>query len=98
MVSRAFSGKTMRVLRNETTDRYESDPSLLKKFPEQLQISLADGTFHLGGDEQTTGVDPRREGYPAGQAVGAITSLEPAGDIVREMVSEATMILKRLNP
>ena len=98
VVSRAFSGKTMRVLRNETTDRYESDPSLLKKFPEQLQVSLADGTFHLGGDEQTTGVDPRREGYPAGQAVGAITSLEPAGDIVREMVSEATMILKRLNP
>jgi enoyl-[acyl-carrier protein] reductase II len=98
VVSRAFSGKTMRVLRNETTDRYESDPSLLKKFPEQLQVSLAHGTFHLGGDEQTTGVDPRREGYPAGQAVGAITSLEPAGDIVREMVSEATMILKRLNP
>src|SRR5665213_3008511 len=36
VVSRAFSGKTMRVLRNDTTDRYDADPSLLKKFPDQL--------------------------------------------------------------
>jgi enoyl-[acyl-carrier protein] reductase II len=93
VVSRAFSGKTMRVLRNETTERYEADPSLLKKFPEQLRVSFEEGTFHLGGDERTTGVDPRREGYPAGQAVGAINSLEPAARIVREMVDQASSIL-----
>jgi enoyl-[acyl-carrier protein] reductase II len=97
VVSRAFSGKTMRVLRNETTDRYEAEPSLLKKFPEQLQVSFNDGTFHLGGDEKTLGVNPRREGYPAGQAVGAIFSLEPAAQIVHEMVEQATAILTRLH-
>ena len=96
VVSRAFSGKTMRVLRNDTTDRYEADPSLLKKFPEQLKVSLSEGTFHLGGDENTTGVDPRREGYPAGQVVGAINSLEPAGDIVRAMVAQAEQIIANL--
>jgi enoyl-[acyl-carrier protein] reductase II len=96
VISRAFSGKTMRVLRNETTDRYEADPSLLKTFPEQLAVSLRDGTFHLGGDEGTPGVDPRREGYPAGQAVGGISSLQPAGDIVRSMVSEAERVLAKL--
>ena len=58
VVSRAFSGKTMRVLRNDTTDLYEQEPTLLKKFPEQLVVSLHDGTFHLGGDESTPGVDP----------------------------------------
>ncbi len=98
VVSRAFSGKTMRVLRNDTTDRYEADPSLLKKFPEQLTVSFRDGTFHLGGDEATPGVDPRREGYPAGQVVGAITSLEPAGDIVRSMVTQAEHIIAGLSP
>jgi enoyl-[acyl-carrier protein] reductase II len=98
VVSRAFSGKTMRVLRNETTDRYEADPSLLKKFPEQLAVSVKDGTFHLGGDENTLGVDPRREGYPAGQAVGGIEALEPAGDIVRSMVAEAERVLAELAP
>ena len=97
VVSRAFSGKTMRVLRNETTDRYEANPTLLRKFPEQLRVSFGEGTFHLGGDEHASGVDPRREGYPAGQAVGAIESLEPAGQIVHDMVDQATAILARLN-
>jgi enoyl-[acyl-carrier protein] reductase II len=98
VVSRAFSGKTMRVLRNDTTDRYEANPSLLKKFPEQLSVSATEGTFHLGGDENTLDVDPRREGYPAGQVVGAINSLEPAGDIVRSMVLQAEKIIAGLSP
>jgi enoyl-[acyl-carrier protein] reductase II len=97
VVSRAFSGKTMRVLRNDTTDRYDADPSLLKKFPDQLAVAFNDGTFHLGGDEHTTGIDPRREGYPAGQAVGAITSIVPAGDIVRSIVDEAQRVIDGLN-
>lgn len=97
-ISRAFSGKTMRVLKNDTTARYESDPTLLRPFPEQLMQSFRDGTFHLGGDEHTPSVDPQREGYPAGQAVGGITTLQSAGDIVRSMVAEAEAILSRLRP
>ena len=96
VISRAFSGKTMRVIRNDTTDRYEADPSLLKKFPDQLFVSHEEGTFHLGGDESTKGIDPRREGYPAGQAVGAINELVPAGDLVLQMVRDAEAILARL--
>ena len=97
VVSRAFSGKTMRVLKNETTERYEADPGLLRPFPEQLGVSYRDGTFHLGGDENTQGVDSSREGYPAGQVVGAIVNLQPAANIVRDMVSDATKILERLS-
>jgi enoyl-[acyl-carrier protein] reductase II len=97
VISRAYTGKTMRVLRNETTDRYEADPSLLRKFPEQLSVALAEGTFHLGGDSATLGIDVRREGYPAGQAVGGISSLIPAGEIVRAMVHDAERILGRLS-
>jgi len=89
LVSRAFSGKTMRVLRNDTTTHFEQHPEELKKFPEQLGISMNGGYFHLGGDERTAGVDPAREGYPAGQAVGAIDSLIPAGEIVDLFVREA---------
>lgn len=97
VISRAFSGKTMRVIKNDTTERYEADPSLLKKFPEQLYVSHKEGTFHLGGDETTTGIDPRREGYPAGQVVGAINELVPAGELVRQMVDQAEEILARLS-
>jgi len=78
-ISRAFSGKTMRVLRNANTEHYAEHPEELKAFPEQLWQSLSDGTFHLGGGEDTPGVDPEREGYPAGQGVGGIDELVPPG-------------------
>jgi enoyl-[acyl-carrier protein] reductase II len=96
VISRAFSGKTMRVIRNDTTDRYEADPTLLRGFPDQLTTSFRDGTFHLGGDGTTPGIDPRREGYPAGQVVGGIRDIVPAADIVTSMVHDAEEILARL--
>jgi enoyl-[acyl-carrier protein] reductase II len=98
VVTRAYSGKTMRVIKNDTTERYELDPTLVKKFPDQLAVSISDGTFHLGGDETTLGVDPRREAYPAGQAVGAIDALIPAGELVTRIVEQAEAILTRLSP
>ena len=39
-VSRAYSGKTMRVVRNEYTDYYDSHPEELRRFPEQLERGL----------------------------------------------------------
>jgi len=98
VVTRAYSGKTMRVIKNDTTERYELDPTLLKKFPDQLAVSISEGTFHLGGDESTPDVDPRREAYPAGQAVGAIDALVPAGQLVSQIVEQAESILMRLSP
>jgi enoyl-[acyl-carrier protein] reductase II len=97
VVTRAYSGKTMRVIKNDTTERYERDPTLVKKFPEQLAVSIGEGTFHLGGDESTLGVDPRREAYPAGQAVGAIDEIVPAGELVAQIVEQAESILMRLS-
>jgi enoyl-[acyl-carrier protein] reductase II len=96
VISRAFTGKTMRVIKNDTTERYDADPSLLKKFPEQLFVAHEEGTFHLGGDETAVGIDQHREGYPAGQAVGAIDEVLPAGEIVRRMIEEAESIIARL--
>jgi enoyl-[acyl-carrier protein] reductase II len=95
-VSRAFSGKTMRVLRNTTTEYYEQHPDALRPFPDQLGVSFRDGTFHLGGDEATDGVDPDREGFPAGQAVGGIGALVPAGELLASIVAEAEAALGRL--
>ena len=41
VVSRAFSGKPMRVVRNETTQHYDEHPEELKPFPEQLVVADA---------------------------------------------------------
>jgi enoyl-[acyl-carrier protein] reductase II len=93
VISRAYSGKTMRVLRNAYTDYFEQHPDELRPFPDQLRRSLGDQAFHLGGDEQTPGVDPEKEGYPAGQGVGALRELVPAGELVRRFVAEAEAVL-----
>jgi enoyl-[acyl-carrier protein] reductase II len=96
-VSRAYSGKTMRVVRNGSTDHFEAHPDELKKFPEQLGVAYGSGVMHLGGDSFTEGVDVDKECYPAGQGVGAIHELVPAADLVRRFVAEAEAVLDRLS-
>lgn len=93
VVSRAYSGKTMRVIRNDYTAFFEQHPDELRAFPEQLGRSVSDGTFHLGGGEDTPDVDPNRECYPTGQGVGAIRTLIPAATLVTQIVEDATQIL-----
>ena len=95
-ISRAFSGKTMRVVRNQYTSFYEEHPTELRPFPEQLGRSMNDGAFHLGGGEDTPDVDPERECYPSGQGVGAIQTLMPAASIVHQMVEQAEQVLSGL--
>lgn len=89
VITRSYSGKPMRAIRNEWTQRFEEHPEQLQPFPVQLGYSIDEGAFHLGGDATTPGVDPAIEGYPAGQVVGAITELVPAGVLVQRFVDEA---------
>lgn len=96
-ISRAFSGKTMRVVQNEYTDFFSANADELRPFPEQLGRSMSDGAFHLGGGEETAGVDPERECYPSGQGVGAIADLVPAASIVEEIVADAERTLADLS-
>jgi len=92
-ISRAYSGKTMRVVRNSYTAYYDDHAEELERFPAQLGRSMSEKAFHLGGDETTVEVDPSRECYPAGQGVGAIHELVPAADLVRRFVTEAESAL-----
>jgi enoyl-[acyl-carrier protein] reductase II len=96
VVSRAYSGKTMRTIRSEYTKYFEEHPEELSPFPQQLARSIGDGALHLGADESTSGVDLDRECYPAGQGVGAIHELIPAAELVARFVAEAEAVLERL--
>jgi enoyl-[acyl-carrier protein] reductase II len=86
------------VVANTYTQRWEEHRDELQPFPAQFMTSLQDGANHLhAGDEvDPAEVDADKEFWPAGQGVGAIDELVPAGDIVRSMVAEAEEILARL--
>jgi enoyl-[acyl-carrier protein] reductase II len=95
VISRAFTGKTLRAVRNKTTQHYEEHPEELKPFPEQILEATSGGFMHLPLGDDATDVDPERECYPAGQGTGAIHDLVPAGELVRRFVDEAEQALAR---
>ncbi|GIU86121.1 MAG: 2-nitropropane dioxygenase [Acidimicrobiia bacterium] len=95
VISKGFTGKTLRAVRNKWTDHVERHPEELAPFPEQMMRAIQANALHLGGDEHAQ-VDPDKECYPAGQGVGAIHELVPAGELVRRFVAEAERALDRV--
>ena len=95
VVTRAYTGKTCRVVRNGYTQAFDEAGGQPLPFPGQVIQSMKDGANHLGGDERTPGVDPDREFFPAGQGAGGINALVPAGEFVARFVREAEAALDR---
>jgi enoyl-[acyl-carrier protein] reductase II len=95
VISRSYTGKTCRVVRNEWTNYFETHPEELQPFPAQAIQSMKAGANHLGAPDGTD-VDPNREFYPCGQGVGAIDALIPAADLVLQIVAEAEQTIDRL--
>ncbi|MFZ9443236.1 MAG: NAD(P)H-dependent flavin oxidoreductase [Ilumatobacteraceae bacterium] len=96
VVSRAYTGKTCRVVRTEWTQHFEEHPEELKKFPEQVGVSMSAGANHMGAPPEVE-VDPKREFMPAGQGVGAVRELVPAGELVRRIVREAEQVIAAMS-
>jgi len=94
VISKGFTGKTLRAVRNKWTQYIEEHPEELRPFPEQMFRAVEAKALHLGGDE-TADVDEEKECYPAGQGVGAIGELVPAGELVTRIVAEAESALAR---
>jgi len=92
-ISRGYTGKTCRVVANSYTRHWDENPDELQPFPMQFLRSMEDGVNHLGLGADAPDIDPDREFFPAGQGVGAITSLVPAGELVERFVAEAEQML-----
>jgi len=87
IVTRSYSGKPLRVIRNEWTDDWESRPQDILPFPKQFKHSAAvyviarrDGNTELGS-------------MPCGQGAAKIVRLEHAADVVHAIVDEARKVL-----
>ena len=96
VISKAYSGKPMRVVANDYTRYFEQHPEELSPFPQQFARSFGDNVLHLSTGPNGEEPDPNRECYPAGQGTGSIHAVRPAREVVAEMVSQADAIIGRL--
>ena len=95
VVTRSYSGKPMRVIRNRYVDEMERHPERIKKFPEQFAISARAGVFTaMAGPEREP--DPERACMPAGQGAGAIRDIRSCREIVDDVMAEAERTIARL--
>lgn len=95
IVTRAYTGKTCRVVNTPYARRFIEDEKA-QPFPAQYLASIEAGFNHLGGDADTTPIDTENEFMPCGQGAGAIDELVPAAELVQRFVDEATATLGRL--
>lgn len=95
IVTRCYSGKPMRVYRNDYVADWEKRPGDIKPFPAQALLSHQHQV--MGGIAgQIDGLDRARSCFAMGQGAGAITDVPKAGEIVRRVVEEAETLLARL--
>jgi NAD(P)H-dependent flavin oxidoreductase YrpB (nitropropane dioxygenase family) len=90
ILSRAYTGKPLRTLENAWTREWAGRTAEIQPFPAQYAVAgVRVETGYQDGDVE--------EGMmPAGQAVQQLRRIQPAGDIVREVVAEAESILRTL--
>lgn len=95
IVTRSYSGKPMRVHKNEWVADWERRPQDIQPFPAQAMLSSQAGVMGgIGG--QIEGLDRARSAFAMGQGAGAIHEVKPAGQIVRDIVAEAEDVLGRI--
>lgn len=88
IVTRCYTGKTLRTLRNPYVDDWESRPQDIKPFPDQA-IHSAKADVLGGIAAKTHGLDPAKDCLPMGQGAGGVHDVVPAGKIVADMLAEA---------
>jgi enoyl-[acyl-carrier protein] reductase II len=93
LVTRCYSGKPMRVIRNPYAEEWERRSAEILPFPGQLVASARAGVMSFAHDEAT---DPARTCMPAGQGIGGIGEILPARQIVERVLAEAADTIARL--
>jgi enoyl-[acyl-carrier protein] reductase II len=93
-VTRCYSGKPMRVLRNAYVAELEADPAQIHSFPEQMRISAQAGVLGMALGESH--LDPERACMPTGQGCGGILDIPSCAEIVERVMREARETIAQL--
>jgi enoyl-[acyl-carrier protein] reductase II len=95
VITRCYSGKTMRAIRTRYTDEWEARKDELQTFPMQAARATQDGVWNVGAGPEA-GFDTDRDCMPTGQSAGGVASVKPCREIVAEIVAQADAILRDL--
>ncbi|MBV1876764.1 MAG: nitronate monooxygenase [Pseudomonadales bacterium] len=90
-VSRGHSGKTCRLIENDFTHYWDTNPEEILPFPRQLKAVGEPAS--IAGRENG---DMANGSCPAGQTSGLIHQVKPAGQLVQDIVAEAHGIIGNL--
>lgn len=93
IITKGYSGKTCRVIRNRFTEMWEKSGE--EALPMPLQGARIGKKTH--GAARELGITELGS-MPAGQGAGLIRAVLPAGEVVRRLVAEAEEVLPRLAP
>jgi enoyl-[acyl-carrier protein] reductase II len=88
--TRCYTGKPLRSIKNRYIEEHERDPSSIRAFPEQILVSMQRGVMAYFAEQ----ADPERTCFPAGQGVGLVHEIAPAGTIFADLVREAEAVLR----
>ena len=95
IVTRAYSGKPMRVFKNAYVADWERRPQDIQKFPAQAMLSHQAGVMGgIGG--QMEGLDRDRSAFAMGQGAGAVHDVKPAREIIADIIAEAEDVITRM--
>jgi enoyl-[acyl-carrier protein] reductase II len=95
-ISRAFTGKTLRAIANETTKAWEGRDAEVKPFPMQaMESAQKDLLGPIAG--KIDNVNPALQCLAAGQGGGAIREILSCAEIVERTMFEAVATLENIN-
>ncbi len=90
IITKAFTGKTCRVIRNKYAEDWLGREDEIKPFPFQLMVDGYKIEAAIGRGDTEIGF------MPAGQISGLIRGLDKAEDVVRAFIEEAEQVLAQM--
>ena len=89
-VTKCFTGKDCRVIKNRYQEQWEDREGEIKPFPYQMMVDSEKMDAAIRWGKTDLGL------MPAGQISGVIQEVKSAGEVVREIMEEAEEVLSRL--
>jgi enoyl-[acyl-carrier protein] reductase II len=96
VVTRCYSGKPMRVIRNPYVDEWETRPEDIAPFPLQALASMEAGVFDALRPELADDLDADRAAMPCGQGAGSIHEILSCREIIEKVMREARETVERM--